>query len=98
MKTQTITATLRDHNDTEQDVLVEYEAIWTGFRLIVNYCNVLTALQIIPSSEHEDIQQSFAVAFELFDRAGNPETHRVVIECEIEHKTKEVNNLKSIAA
>jgi hypothetical protein len=98
MKTSTITAILRDHNDTEQHVLVEYEAIWTGFRLIVNYCNVLSVMEIIPSSEHEDIQVSFARVFELFDRAGNPETHKVLIECEIEHKTKEVNNLKSIAA
>jgi hypothetical protein len=98
MKTQSITATLYDHNGNTQDVTVEYEAIWTGFKLLVNYSNISSVMNIICGDEHEDLQVAFAVAFELFDRNGNPETHKVAIECEITHEVKEVNNLKSIAA
>jgi hypothetical protein len=56
-----------------------------GFKVIVNSCNVLDVLQIIPSDEIVDIQTGIARARNYVDADENPELWRVVVDCEIEH-------------
>jgi hypothetical protein len=67
-----------------------------GFKVIVNSCNVLGVLQIIPSDEIVDIQTGIARALNYLDEDENPELWRVVVDCEITHDIKDLKGLSHV--
>jgi hypothetical protein len=78
------------YNSEGESQLVSLDVDYSdnGFKVIVNACNVLDVLQIIPSDEIVDIQTGIARALNYLDEDENPELWRVQIECEITHEIK----------
>jgi hypothetical protein len=78
------------YNSEGESQLVSLDVDYSdnGFKVIVNACNVLDVLQIIPSDEIVDIQTGIARTLNYLDEDENPELWRVQIECEITHEIK----------
>jgi hypothetical protein len=89
------------YNSEGESQLVSLDVDYSdnGFKVIVNACNVLDVLQIIPSDEIVDIQTGIARALNYLDEDENPELWRVVVECEITNdiKDKPIGSHKHVA-